>query len=109
MMASGLLYNNVHVYLFAALFLFGCGLLGIIFRRTLIGMLICLELVMNGAGVNLVALNSFSAEGNAYGIAFALFIMGIAAAEAAVALGIIIAVFRRFGHIEGGEIGEMKG
>lgn len=108
-MTGTLLYQNLYVYLFTALFLLGCGLLGVMYRRTLIGMLISLELVMNGAGLNLVALNSFSAQGNAFGIAFALFIMGIAAAEAAVALGIIIAVFRRFGHIEGGEIQEMKG
>jgi NADH:ubiquinone oxidoreductase subunit K len=103
------LYNNLNVYLFIALFLLGCGLLGVIYRRTLIGMLISMELIMNGAGLNLAALNVFSAQENAYGIAFTLFIMGIAAAEAAIALGIIIAVFRRYGHIEGGEIKEMKG
>jgi NADH:ubiquinone oxidoreductase subunit K len=108
-MTGDLLYNNLHLYLFIALFLLGCGLLGMIYRRTLIGMLISMELIMNGAGLNLVALNSFSSQGSAYGIAFTLFIMGIAAAEAAIALGIIIAVFRRFGHIEGGEIKEMKG
>jgi NADH:ubiquinone oxidoreductase subunit K len=108
-MTGDLIYNNLHLYLFIALFLLGCGLLGMIYRRTLIGMLISMELIMNGAGLNLVALNSFSSQGNAYGIAFTLFIMGIAAAEAAIALGIIISVFRRFGHIEGGEIKEMKG
>ncbi len=108
-MTGDLLYNNLQLYLFIALFLLGCGVLGIIYRRTLIGMLISMELIMNGAGLNLVALNSFSAQGNAYGIAFTLFIMGIAAAEAAIALGVIIAVFRRFGHIEGGEMKEMKG
>ena len=108
-MTRTLLYNNLHVYLFAALFLLGCGLLGVIYRRTLIGMLISLELVMNGAGLNLVALNAFSGQGNAYGSAFTLFIMGLAAAEAAIALGVIITVFKRFGHIEGGEITEMKG
>ncbi len=108
-MTGELLYNNQHIYLFAALFLLGCGLLGVIYRRTLIGMLISMELIMNGAGLNLVALSSFTTRGNVYGIAFTLFIMGIAAAEAAIALGIIITVFRRFGHIEGGEIKEMKG
>ena len=108
-MTGDLIYNNLHIYLFIALFLLGCGLLGMIYRRTLIGMLISMELIMNGAGLNLVALNSFSSQGSAYGIAFTLFIMGIAAAEAAIALGIIITVFRRFGHIEGGKIKEMKG
>jgi NADH-quinone oxidoreductase subunit K len=108
-MTGDFLYHHLHLYLFIALFLLGCGLLGIIYRRTLIGMLISMELIMNGAGLNLVALNSFSQRGNAYGVAFTLFIMGIAAAEAAIALGIIITVFRRFGHIEGGEMKEMKG
>jgi NADH-quinone oxidoreductase subunit K len=108
-MTGDMLYHNLHVYLFASLFLLGCGLLGVMYRRTLIGMLISMELIMNAAGLNLVALGSFSTQGNAYGIAFTLFIMGIAAAEAAIALGIIITVFRRFGHIEGGQIREMKG
>jgi NADH-quinone oxidoreductase subunit K len=106
-MTGELLYNNLYIYLFTAIFLLGCGLLGVIYRRTLIGMLISMELIMNG--LNLVALSSFSTQGNVYGVAFTLFIMGIAAAEAAIALGIIITVFRRFGHIEGGEIKEMKG
>jgi NADH:ubiquinone oxidoreductase subunit K len=104
-----MLYNNLYIYLFTALFLLGCGLLGVIYRRTLIGMLVSMELIMNGAGLNFVALSSFSQQGNVSGIAFTLFIMGIAAAEAAIALGIIIAAFRRFGHIDGGEIKEMKG
>ena len=41
-------------------------------------------------------------------MAFTLIIMGIAAAEAAIALGIIILIFRKYGHIEGGDLKEMK-
>ncbi|MBE0556618.1 MAG: NADH-quinone oxidoreductase subunit NuoK [Proteobacteria bacterium] len=101
-------YNHIHVYLFVALFLLFSGIAGVVYRRTLIGMLVSMELIMNGAGLNLVALNRFVAPENAAGTAFALIIMGIAAAEAAIALGIIILIFRKYRHIEGGELQEMK-
>lgn len=107
-MIDGLIYTNVNIYLFVALFLLGAGILGMVYRRTLIGMLISLELIMNGAGLNMVALNSLLVGDNAYGQIFTLFIMGLAAAEAAVALAIIILIFRRFGHMEGSELSEMK-
>lgn len=103
------LYNHLYVYLFVALFLLFCGILGVVYRRTLIGMLVSMELIMNGAGLNLVALNRFVSPENAYGMAFTLIIMGIAAAEAAIALGIIILIFRKYRHIEGGDLKEMKG
>lgn len=107
-MTESLLYNNLYVYLFVALFLLSAGLLGVLYRRTLIGMLISLELVMNGAGVNFVAFNRFSRAGDTAGQVFTLFIMGVAAAEAAIALGIIILIFRRYRHIEGEKLKEMK-
>jgi len=47
-------YNHLHVYLFVALFLLVSGILGLVYRRTLIGMLVSMELIMNGAGLNLV-------------------------------------------------------
>jgi NADH:ubiquinone oxidoreductase subunit K len=105
---TDLFYNYLHIYLFVALFLLFCGIAGVVYRRTLIGMLVSMELIMNGAGLNLVALNRFVSPENAYGMAFTLIIMGIAAAEAAIALGIIILIFRKYGHIEGGALKEMK-
>jgi NADH:ubiquinone oxidoreductase subunit K len=102
------IFNNLYIYLFIALFLLSCGILGIIYRKTLIGMLISIELIMNGAGLNFVALNRFTSPDNTYGQVFTLFIMGIAAAETAVALGIIILIFRKFGHIEGEKLKKMK-
>ena len=105
---TGFFYNYLYIYLFVALFLLFCGIAGVVYRRTLIGMLVSMELIMNGAGLNLVALNRFISPENAYGMAFTLIIMGIAAAEAAIALGIIILIFRKYGHIEGGDLKEMK-
>jgi NADH:ubiquinone oxidoreductase subunit K len=107
-MTEGLLFNNLHVYLFVSLFLLACGILGIVYRRTLIGMLISVELVMNGAGLNFVAFNRFTSPGDGYGMVFTLFIMGIAAAEAAIALGIILLIFKKLRHIESSQIEEMK-
>ncbi len=101
-------YQNINIYLFVGLFLFACGVLGLVYRRTLLGMLISLELIMNGAGLNLVAFNRFNAPDNPYGLAFTLFIMGIAAAEAAIALALIILLFRRYKSLESDEFTEMK-
>jgi len=107
-MTGQFLYNNLYIYLFISVFLLCAGILGIAFRRTLIGMLISVELILNGAGLNFVALNRFLDPDNAYGVVFTLFIMGIAAAEAAIALGVILLIFRRFRHIEGEKLKEMK-
>ena len=103
-----LIYDNLHIYLFIALFLLFFGILGVVYRRTLIGMLVSLELIMNGAGLNLVALHRYISPENVYGMTFTLIIMGIAAAEASIALGIIILIFRKYGHIESGDLNEMK-
>jgi len=105
---TDLIYNNQHIYLFVALFLLFFGIAGVVYRRTLIGMLVSMELIMNGAGLNLVALNRFVSPENGYGMAFALIIMGIAAAEAAIALGIIMLIFKKYRHIESGDLKEMR-
>jgi NADH:ubiquinone oxidoreductase subunit K len=107
-MTGTLLYHNLTTYLFTSVFLLCCGILGILYRRTLIGMLISVELILNGAGLNFVAFNRFTSQDNASGMIFTLFIMGIAAVEVAIALAIIILIFRKFRHIEGSEIQEMK-
>jgi len=101
-------YNNLDIYLYMGLFLFACGIIGLIYRRTMIGMFISLELIMNGAGLNLVAFNRFMSPDDPSGMVFTLFIMGIAAAEAAIALALIILLFRRFKSLEGDEFTEMK-
>jgi NADH:ubiquinone oxidoreductase subunit K len=105
---SDLLYNNANIYLFIAVFMLFCGIAGLVYRRTLIGMLVSMELIMNGAGLNLIAINRFIAPENPSGLAFTLIIMGIAAAESAIALSIIIIIARRYNHIESGDMKELK-
>lgn len=107
-MMATLLYDNLNIYLFLGIFLLCCGILGILYRRTLIAMLISIELIMNGAGLNLVAFNRFVSPQGPDGMVFTLFIMGLAAAEAAIALAVIILIFRRYKTIESTEMEEMK-
>jgi NADH-quinone oxidoreductase subunit K len=108
-MNVALIYNQLNVYLVAAAFLLAMGVYGLIRRRTLIGMLISGELIFSAASLNLMAFNRFTAPDPAVGQIFVLFIMGLAAAEIAIALSIIIAVYRNFRSVSTGELSELKG
>ncbi|HHK60100.1 MAG TPA: NADH-quinone oxidoreductase subunit NuoK [Desulfobacterales bacterium] len=103
------LHNSLLVYLLVAAFLFAAGVFGLLQRRTLIGMLISGELVLAGASLNFMAFNRFCAPDPVVGQVFTLFIMGIAAAEAAIALSIIIAVYRNYKSIETEDVAELHG
>jgi NADH:ubiquinone oxidoreductase subunit K len=86
--------NTLGTYMVVAAALFSLGLFGVLQRRNLIGMLISLELMLNGANLNFMAFNRFLAPEPAVGQIIALFVMGLAAAEAAIVLSIILALFR---------------
>ncbi len=101
--------NSLITYLIIAALLFGIGFYGMVQRRTFIGMLIAGELVLAGASLNFMAFNRFLAPDPTVGQIFTLFIMGIAAAEAAIALSIIIVVYRNFRSIDTEDIAELKG
>jgi len=103
------LYNSPTPYLILAACLFGTGLFGLLCRRTLIGMLISGEIIFAAASVNIMTLNRFHSADPAAGQVFVLFIMGLAAAEVAIALSIIIAVYRNFRSIIPENLGELKG
>jgi NADH-quinone oxidoreductase subunit K len=97
------------VYLVVAAFLLAAGIYGLIRRRTLIGMLIAGELIFSAASLNFMAVNRFFAPDPAVGQIFVLFIMGLAAAEVAIGLSIIIAVYRNYRSIRSAEPSELKG
>jgi NADH-quinone oxidoreductase subunit K len=103
------LYNQLYVYLIAAAFLLAVGIYGLIRRRTLIGMLIAGELIFSAASLNLMAFNRFAAPDPTVGQIFVLFIMGLAAAEVAIALSIIVAVYRNYRSVTTKELSELKG
>ncbi len=75
--------------------LFAAGLYCVLTRRNAIGVLLGVELILNGANVNLAAFSHYSA-GEIGGQIFALFAIVLAAAEAAVALAIVLAIYRTF-------------
>jgi NADH-quinone oxidoreductase subunit K len=101
--------DSLITYLIIAALLFGIGFYGLVHRRTLIGMLIAGELILAGASINFMAFNRFLAPDPTVGPIFTLFIMGIAAAAAAIALSIIIAVYRNFRSIDVEDVAELKG
>src|SRR5436190_2749744 len=90
-------------YLMLAALIFVCGLLSILTKRNAIGILMGVELVLNAANVNLVAFNRYAHGGTGGGGAvkldgqiFAIFVIVLAAAEAAVALAIFLNFYNNF-------------
>ncbi len=103
------LYEQPDIYLVAAALLLAVGVYGLVRRRTLIGMLICGELIFSAAALNFMTLNRFWAPDPVAGQVFVLFIMGLAAAEVAIALSIIIAVYRNYRLIRAEKLTELHG
>jgi len=89
-------------------FLFFCGICGFIIRRNLITLLMAVELILNAVSINFVVFNKYLFPHQMEGLFFALFVIGIAAAEAAVAIALIINVYRRLGSIQVEDVAEMK-
>ena len=80
-------------YLIVSAALFSLGMLGILTRRNAVNVLMGIELVLNSANINLVAFSRFG-TGNLQGQLFAVFVIVIAASEVAVALAIVLTLYR---------------
>ena len=80
--------------------LFGLGLLTVATRRNAVAILMGVELILNAAALNFVAFSHYVARRASRGMVFALFIIVLAAAEAAIALAIVLAIFRHFHSID---------
>lgn len=102
-------HSQPATYLVIAAFLFALGIFGLIRRRTLIGMLISGEIIFSAASLNFMAVNRFLAPDPTVGQIFVLFIMGLAAAEVAIALSIIIAVYRNYRSVVAKDLSELNG
>jgi NADH-quinone oxidoreductase subunit K len=95
-------------YLAVGAALFTIGVFGIfVNRKNIIVLLMCIELVLLAVNVNLVAFSSFL--GNIEGQIFALFVLTVAAAEAAIGLAILVTYFRNRGDIAVEDLNLMKG
>lgn len=80
-------------YLIISAALFSLGIMCVLTRKNAVNVLMGIELILNSANLNLVAFSKFSA-GNLEGQIFSIFIIVVAAAEAAVALAIVLAMYR---------------
>ncbi|MBS7353060.1 MAG: NADH-quinone oxidoreductase subunit NuoK [Muribaculaceae bacterium] len=95
-------------YLIPSLIMFGCGVYGFITRKNLIAILISLELMLNSVDINFVVFNRFLFPGQMEGMFFALFAIAIAAAETALAIAIVINIFRAVKNVDIQGLTKMK-
>lgn len=95
-------------YLIVSAALFCLGLFGMMTRRNAIALLMSIELMLNAANINLVAFSSYLRGHSLTGQVFALFVITLAAAEAAVGIAIVINVYRTVHHINADEVNVMK-
>lgn len=94
-------------YLVLSAFIFCIGAAGVLIRRTPLVVLLCLELMLNGANLALVAFARMN--GSAEGQIFALIVMVVAACEVVVGLGLIVAMHRRRLPMDVDEMSELSG
>jgi len=94
--------------LFVSTMLFFIGMYGLFARRNLITMLMAIELMLNSVNINFIAFNKYLYPEKLDGVFFTIFIIAIAAAETAVAIAIIINLYRSHRSIDVEDAGEMK-
>jgi NADH-quinone oxidoreductase subunit K len=99
---------GLHHFLIISTGLFFIGVYGFLTRRNLITILMSVELVLNSVNINFIAFNKYLWPEQMDGLFFTLFIIAIAAAEAAVAIAIIINLYRSFRSIDVDDAAEMR-
>jgi NADH:ubiquinone oxidoreductase subunit K len=95
-------------FLVLATIMFFAGVYGFLTRRNLITMLMSVELILNSVNINFLAFNRYLYPHKLEGMFFSIFVIAVAASEAAVAIAIIINIYRRFATINVEDVDEMK-
>jgi NADH-quinone oxidoreductase subunit K len=95
-------------FLVLATIMFFAGIYGFLTRRNLITMLMSVELILNSVNINFLAFNRYLFPHKLEGMFFSIFVIAVAASEAAVAIAIIINIYRRFATINVEDVDEMK-
>ncbi len=98
---------SMNSVLFISFLLFSVGVAGVLIRRNVLIILMCVELMLNAANLNLVAFARHS--GTVAGQAFALLVMGLAAAEVTIGLALVVALYRKKDTIQVDQINLLKG
>src|SRR5258705_5635532 len=99
----------LHPYLVLGALLFTCGVVCMATKRNAIGVLIGVELVLNGANVNFVAFSRYHPSFQLEGMIFALFVIVMAAGEAAIALAIVLNFYNNHSTVDVDSAEELKG
>ncbi|MFT3753611.1 MAG: NADH-quinone oxidoreductase subunit NuoK [Paludibacter sp.] len=109
------LLNNIlagqipmELYLGVSLIMFFAGVYGFLSRKSMLMILISIELMLNAADINFAVFNRYLFPGQLEGFYFALFTIAIAACETAVAIAIIINIYRNLSSVEVGNLDQMK-
>tara|TARA_B100000131_G_C17983827_1_gene559745 strand:- start:398 stop:706 length:309 start_codon:yes stop_codon:yes gene_type:complete len=101
--------DSLNLYLVIAAALFSMGIYGVITRKNAIAILMGIELMLNSANINFIAFNRFGGLDKLDGHVFAIFVIVLAAAEAAVALAIVINLFKNIGSVDVTDADSLKG
>ena len=96
------------MYLIPSVIMFGCGVYGFITRKNMIAILISLELMLNSVDINFAVFNRFLFPGQLEGMFFSIFAIALAAAETAIAIAIIINVYRVAKKVDINQISKLK-
>jgi NADH-quinone oxidoreductase subunit K len=99
---------NLQSYLVVTAILFCLGLFNVMTRRNAVGILMGVELILNAASINMVAFSHFNGN-HVAGSIFSLFLIVLAASEAAVGLAIVVSIYKQFGSIDVEEAKSLKG
>jgi len=95
--------------IFLSFILFAIGVYGVLTRRNLIGILLSIEIILNAANLNFVAFAYFRVADATAGAIFPVFAMAVSASEMAIALAIIISMYRQKNNLDVRQLGELHG
>jgi len=98
----------IEAYLIVSTVMFFAGVYGFLTRRNMLTILMSLELMLNAADINFAVFNRYFFPGQMDGVFFSLFAIGVSAAETALAIAIIINIYRNLKNINIDEVNKMK-
>lgn len=104
---SSIIEPGLAHYLILSALLFSCGLFGILLRRNVVVMMMSIELMLNAVNISFVAFSKYL--GLLEGQVMVFFVMTVAAAEAAVGLALVVAIFKRYNEVNIRYFEQLKG
>lgn len=98
---------GIDTYIYFTILLFAVGILGVLYRRSMIVLLMSIEIMLNAVNLLLVVFSVYHHD--SAGQVFVFFTMAVAGAEVAVGLAILVSIFRNVGGIDFGQFKKLKG